>query len=77
MTNSKKQNTTNETLSAEELMKKFDKDSKSRNLTGVFKIAYDAILIAFAVYLLFVVLLSEGMTEFTKLPLFLVFYIIS
>lgn len=71
MTNTKPQNTNEEVLSAEELMKKFDKDSKSRNLTGVFKIVYNAIFIAFAVYVLFVALLSEGMTEFTKLPLFL------
>lgn len=71
MTNINTKNTNDEVLSAEELMKKFDKDSKSRNLTGVFKIVYNAIFIAFAVYVLFVALLSEGMTEFTKLPLFL------
>ncbi len=71
MTNINTKNTNDEVLSAEELMKKFDKDSKSRNLTGVFKIVYNAIFVAFAVYVLFVALLSEGMTEFTKLPLFL------
>ena len=71
MTNTITQNTSTDVLSAEELMKKFDKDSKSRNLTGVFKTVYNAVLIAFAVYVLFVALLSEGMTEFTKLPLFL------
>ena len=61
----------NTEVSAEELMKKFDKDSKSRNLTGAFKIAYNALLMAFAVYVLIVSLLSGSMTEFTKLPLFL------
>ena len=71
MTNTNTQNTNEEVLSAEELMKKFDKDSKSRNLTGVFKTVYDAILIAFAVYVLFIALLFEGLTEFTRLPLFL------
>ena len=70
MTNSKIQNT-NEVPSAEELMKKFDKDSKSRNLTGPFKAVYNGLLIAFAVYVLIVSLLSGSMTEFTKLPLFL------
>ena len=49
----------NTEVSAEELMKKFDKDSKSRNLTGAFKIAYNALLMAFAVYVLIVSLLSE------------------
>lgn len=76
MTNINTKNTNDEVLSAEELMKKFDKDSKSRNLTGVFKIVYNAIFIAFAVYVLFVALLSEGMTEFTKLPLFLGFVMV-
>ena len=71
MTKTKTQNANEEILSAEELMKKFDKDSKSRNLTGPLKYIYGALLIAFAVYILFVSLLSEGMTEFTKLPLFL------
>ena len=71
MTNNKTQNTNENVLSAEELMKKFDKDSKSRNLTGVFKVVYDCIFIAFAIYILYVALLAEGMTEFTKLPLFL------
>ena len=76
MTKTKLQNNNEEVVSAEELMKKFDKDSKSRNLTGAFKIVYDAILIAFAVYILFVALLSEGMTNQTKLPLFLGFIMV-
>ena len=76
MTNTETKNSTNEVLSAEELMKKFDKDSKSRNLTGVFKIAYNGVLIAFALYVLFVALLAEGMTEFSKLPLFLGFIMV-
>ena len=76
MTKTKLQNNNEEVVSAEELMKKFDKDSKSRNLTGAFKIVYNAILIAFAVYILFVALLSEGMTEVTKLPLFLGFIMV-
>ena len=58
-------------LSAEELMKKFDKDSKSRNFTGWYKLAYTVIFALFSVYVITVALLSEGMTEFTKLPLFL------
>ena len=64
-------NVNEEVVSAEELMKKFDKDSKNRHLTGAFKWIYDGILIAFAVFVLFVALISRGMTEFTKLPLFL------
>ncbi len=65
-----------EVVSAEELMKKFDKDSKNRHYTGAFKWIYDGILIAFAVYILYVALISKGMTEFTKLPLFLGFVMI-
>ena len=76
MTDTKINNSNEESISAEELMKKLDKDSKSRNLTGVFKIVYNAFLIAFAVYVLFVALLSEGMTERTKLPLFLGFIMV-
>ena len=76
MTDTTIKNSNEEAISAEELMKKFDKDSKSRNLTGVFKIGYSVLLIAFAVYVLFVALLSEGMTEFTKLPLFLGFIMV-
>ena len=53
MTKTKTQNANEEILSAEELMKKFDKDSKSRNLTGPLKYIYGALLIAFAVYILF------------------------
>lgn len=60
-------------LSAEELMKKFDRDSKNRYLTGAFKWIYDGLLIAFSVYVLIVALIMRGMTEFTKLPLFLGF----
>ena len=71
MTKTKNQNVNEQVLSAEELMKKFDKDSKTRTLTGPLKLVYDGILIAFAIYVLFVALLSEGMTEFTKLPVFL------
>ena len=56
MTKTKLQNNNEEVVSAEELMKKFDKDSKSRNLTGALKIVYNAILIAFAVYVLFAAL---------------------
>ena len=66
-------NSTEEVISAEELMKKFDKDSKNRHLTGAYKWIYQGILIAFAVYVLYVALISQGMTEFTKLPLFLGF----
>ena len=58
-------------LNAEELMKKFDKDSKSRNLTGVFKIAYSVLFILFAVYVLSAALIFKRMTTYTKLPLFL------
>ncbi len=58
-------------MNADELMKKFDKDSKSRNLTGGYKLVYTALLILFSVYVITSALLSEGMTEFTKLPLFL------
>ncbi len=61
----------NTSVNAEELMKKLDKDSKSRNFTGRFKLAYNALLILFSVYVITIALLSEGMTEFTKLPLFL------
>ncbi|MBO5889125.1 MAG: TRAP transporter permease, partial [Clostridia bacterium] len=66
-------NTTTQTneLNAEELMKKFDKDSKSRNFTGVFKIAYSVLFILFAVYVLSVALIFKRMTTYTKLPLFL------
>lgn len=66
-------NSTEEVISAEELMKKFDKDSKNRHLTGPLKWVYHGILIAFAIYILYVALISQGMTEFTKLPLFLGF----
>ena len=38
-------------VSAEELMKKFDKDSKSRNFTGIYKIIYSALMIAFSVFI--------------------------
>ena len=76
MTNSNINNTNEEVISAEELMRKFDKDSKSRHLSGPFKWIYDGLLIAFAVYVLYVALISEGMTEFTKLPLFLGFIMV-
>ncbi len=59
------------TVSAEELMKKFDKDSKSRNFTGIYKIIYSALMISFSVFILALALIVEGVTEFTKLPLFL------
>ena len=58
-------------LSADELMKKFDKDSKSRTLTGFYKLGYNLLLILFSIYVITVALLSDGMTPFTKLPLFL------
>ncbi len=73
MTEQIKINSTEQQPSAEELLQKFDKDSKNRHFTGAFKWVYDGILIAFAVYILFVALISRGMTEFTKLPLFLGF----
>ena len=76
MTDTNIKNVNEEAISAEELMKKFDKDSKNRHLTGAFKWVYDGLLIAFAVYILFVALLSRGMTEFTKLPLFLGFIMV-
>lgn len=76
MENNKIENVNEEVLSADELMKKFDKDSKNRHLTGAFKWIYDGILIAFAVYVLFVALISRGMTEFSKLPLFLGFIMV-
>ena len=50
MTDTKIKNVNEEAISAEELMKKFDKDSKNRHLTGAFKWVYDGLLIAFAVY---------------------------
>ena len=58
MTKTKTQNANEEILSAEELMKKFDKDSKSRNLTGPLKYIYGALLIAFAVYILHIAYVS-------------------
>ena len=64
---------TSDSLSAEELMKKFDKDSKSRNLTGWYKLGYTMLFALFSVYVITVALLSDGMTPFTKLPLFLGF----
>lgn len=64
-------NSSSSEVSAEELMKKFDKDSKSRNLTGVFKTIYNGLLIAFSVFIIALALVIEGITEFTKLPLFL------
>lgn len=76
MTENKIKKVNDGTMSTEDIMKKFDKDSKSRNLTGVFKIGYNALLIAFAIFVLYVALLSEGMTEFTKLPLFLGFIMV-
>ncbi len=71
MTNSTSKNTNETVLSADELMKKFDKDSKTRNLTGPFKTVYNFILIAFAVYVLYVALLAESLSEYIKFPLFL------
>ncbi len=60
-----------ETVSAEELMKKFDKDSKSRNFTGVYSLIYKILFVAFAVYILATALIFKRMTTYTKLPLFL------
>ncbi len=70
--NSKNLNNTPE-LSAEDLIKKFDKDSKSRTLTGYYKLGYNLLLILFSIFVITVALLSDGMTPFTKLPLFLGF----
>ena len=64
-------NSENQVATAEELMKKFDKDSKSRNLTGIYKTIYNSLLIAFSVFIIALALIIEGLTEFTKLPLFL------
>ena len=70
--NNKNLNNTPE-LTANELIKKFDKDSKSRTLTGYYKLGYNLLLIAFSIFVITVALLSDGMTPFTKLPLFLGF----
>ena len=61
------------TPSAEELMKKFDKDSKSRNFTGVYKIVYNVLFILFALFVLSTALIFKRLTTYTKLPLFLGF----
>ena len=58
-------------VTAEDLMKKFDKDSKSRNFTGAFKIAYKSLFILFAVYVLSTALIFKRLNTYTKLPLFL------
>ena len=58
-------------VNAEELMKKFDRDSKSRNFTGVYKIIYNVLFILFAVYILSTALIFKRLTTYTKLPLFL------
>lgn len=76
MTDEKIINSNENVPSAEELMKKFDKDSKSRYFSGAFKLAYDSILIAFAIFVLFMALIFRGITEFTKLPLFLGFIMV-
>ena len=62
---------TTETVNAEELLKKFDKDSKSRNFTGKFKLAANLLFLAFAVYVIVAALLLKRVTTFTKLPVFL------
>ncbi len=61
----------NTEVSAEQIMKKFDKDSKSRNFTGVFKILYDLAFMAFSLFIIVLALMIQGATEFTRLPLFL------
>ncbi|MBQ9782714.1 MAG: TRAP transporter fused permease subunit, partial [Clostridia bacterium] len=66
-----KHNVVNTEVSAEEIMKKYDKDSKSRNFTGVFKIIYDVVFMAFSLFVIILALMIQGATEFTKLPLFL------
>lgn len=62
---------TTETVNAEELLKKFDKDSKSRNFTGKFKFAANLLYLSFAVYVIVAALLLKRVTTFTKLPVFL------
>ena len=54
-------------INTEELMKKFDKDSKTRYFTGSFKLIYDSLLIAFAVYVLLTALVFRSMTNFLPL----------
>ncbi len=61
----------NTEVSTDEIMKKYDKDSKSRNFKGVYKIIYDLVFMAFALFVLILGLMIQGATEFTKLPLFL------
>ncbi len=58
-------------VSNEEIMKKYDKDSKSRNFKGVYKTIYNVLFMAFALFVILLALLIQGATEFTKLPLFL------
>lgn len=56
---------------AQEILKKYDKDSKIRTFTGVRKKIYDAICMVFAIFTIAVALIFNTITEFTKLPLFL------
>lgn len=62
---------TTETVNAEELLKKFDKDSKSRNFKGAYKLVTNALFLGFAVYVIVAALLLKRVTTFTKLPVFL------
>lgn len=62
---------TTETVNAEELLKKFDKDSKSRNFKGIYKLVANALFLGFAVYVIVAALLLKRVTTFTKLPVFL------
>ncbi|MBR2341818.1 MAG: TRAP transporter fused permease subunit [Clostridia bacterium] len=64
-------NNPNTAETAEELMKKFDKNSKSRNFTGAYKIGYKVLFIIFALYVLSTALIFKRLTTYTKLPLFL------
>lgn len=58
-------------INTEELLKKFDKDSKNRHFTGKFKLVADAMFLAFAIYVIVAALLLRRVTTFTKLPVFL------
>ncbi len=63
----KKQKLTN---NADEILKELDKDSKTRVFTGYFKIAFSAIMIAYAVYMIMSATIIKNQTSYTTLPLF-------
>lgn len=71
MFNLKKKKTAGDAPSAEEILKDLDKDSTSRDLRGWLGVAYNVLLVAFAVYILASSLLMKSQTEYTKLPLFM------